>query len=326
MRLSILSHTLAYGSLAAASQDLYPRDLATVSSVIATVDSNIKSLAVAVDSFQADATQINAASQALISSITQGTATISVTAELSLADALSLQQTITTLQTDAQALITALQSKKAAFETAGLCTTVLQVSTDLSAAGKGLIDTIIGKVPEGAREIARNLASGVSTVLGQGASLFSATSCRNGAAGAGGGSGVGVSLVPVGSISISATAIVESTLGAMPFPSYQAGGGSGGQGQCMCPCACAATTSTSTFRPSPPPSQITRPTQSPSRPPLPTQVTSTATVDVIGTVTPPATSRNVTTSRPSQVVTAGAAVTSGGFASLLIFVLFALLL
>jgi len=291
-----------------ASEILLSRDLATVTTVITTVDTNIKALTLAIQGFTSDPTQLNSASQSLLSSIRQGTASISASTELSLADAISLQQTVASLQADGEALVAGLAAKKTAFEQAGLCTVVFNTATELGAASKALIDAVISKVPEAARGVAQNLVSGVVTTLQKSTENFAPGSCTN-AAGSGSGSDSGshagsqlgagpssctssnrgVVIVSTGPAPRPTATVVftQSTFGGVPFP-QQSPPPLGGQGQCLCPCQCTATT-------------------------VPTVQIATRTSSVF---VPPAStprSQNVTASTPPRpVVTAGATRAGSG--------------
>ena len=298
MKITAFFTCLALGS----ASELLSRDLATVTTVVGTVDTNIKALAQAVQAFTSDATQVNSASQSLLESVKQGTITISATAELSLTDAISLQQTVSALQTDGEALVSGLAAKKAAFEQAGLCTVVFNTATELGIASKALIDAVVGKVPEAARGVAGNLVSGVISTLQKSADDFSQGNCIN--AGGSGKSGQdqsgqhgvipgantnptcttnqGAVIVSAGIPKPTATAIITASFAAIPFP-QQTPPSLPGQGQCMCPCQCAATS-------------------------VPTVTVQTRTSSVFVPPVPTPVPQNVTTSTPPRpVVTAGAA-------------------
>jgi len=295
MKATIFACLFAIG---ASSELLPPRDLATITAVVGTVDTNIKALTIAIQGFTSDPTQLNSASQSLLGSIRQGTVTISASAELSLADAISLQQLVASLQADGEALVSGLATKKRTFEQAGLCSVVFKTATDLGTASKALIDAVVSKVPEAARGVAQNLVSGVVTTLQKSTEDFAPGRCTNAAGSGHSGAGSearpstctssnrGVVIVSTGPAPTPTATVVatRSTLGAVPFP-QQSPPPLGGQdqGQCMCPCQCAVT--------SLPAVQVTTRTSSVFVPP-------------VSTPRP----QNITASTPPRpVVTAGAA-------------------
>lgn len=218
---------------------LVERDLPTVTSVIAKVDSGIKALDTAVQAFSGSDSDVSSAGDALVSTIKAGTTTVDGSDDLSLADALGLQGAVTTLQGDANSLVASLSAKKSAFEDAGLCASIRQQTTDISSASSDLIDAIVSKVPEAAQGIAKDLASGILKALAQAQSDFAEGSCTD-KAGSGGGStstggggstssgggGSGSTSAPGGG-STSAPGDGGSTSGGGSGPTTSAGGGGG---------------------------------------------------------------------------------------------------
>ncbi|KAK1766360.1 cell wall protein [Phialemonium atrogriseum] len=220
---------------------LVERDLPTVTSVIAKVDSGIKALDTAVQAFSGSDSDVSSAGDALVSTIKAGTTTVDGSDDLSLADALGLQGAVTTLQGDANSLVDSLSAKKSAFEDAGLCASIRQQTTDISSASSDLIDAIVSKVPEAAQGIAKDLASGILKALAQAQSDFAEGSCTDKAgSGGGGGStstggggstsagsgGSGSTSAPGGG-STSAPGGGGSTSGGGSGPTTSAGGGGG---------------------------------------------------------------------------------------------------
>lgn len=165
------------------------RDLATIQGVIGDVSTKLDALNSAAQSFSGDAAGLTQASSDLSSTIQSGTSTVQGTDALTLTDAVSLQSTVQGLQGTAQTLVDNLGSKKSAIEQAGLCDTVLQQSEGLSTDSQGLIDAIVGKVPQEAQSIAQNLVAGFTSTLQQNQANFAQGNCTNAAGGGGGGGG-----------------------------------------------------------------------------------------------------------------------------------------
>jgi hypothetical protein len=153
------------------------RDLATVSSVVAGVSAAITKLDTSVKAFSGDATQITADSAALITTLKTGATTIQGSTALSLTEALGLQSSVTTLQTAADGLVTDLGAKKAAFQTAKLCTTVATTVQDVQTSSNTLITGVVSKVPAAGQGIANNLVGGLKDTLSKGVALFANGAC-----------------------------------------------------------------------------------------------------------------------------------------------------
>lgn len=163
------------------------RDLATINGVIGDVSTKLTALNSAAQSFSGDAGALTSASTDLSNTIKTGTTTVQGTDALTLTDAVSLQSTVQGLQSNAQTLVDNLSSKKSAIEQAGLCDTVLQQSMGLSTDSKGLIDAVVGKVPQEAQSIAQNLVAGFTATLQQNQANFAQGNCTNASGGGGGG-------------------------------------------------------------------------------------------------------------------------------------------
>ncbi|KAM0283747.1 hypothetical protein ACHAQH_002336 [Verticillium albo-atrum] len=171
---------------------LVARDLATVTGVINQVGTGISSLDRAVQSFTTDPTQVQQASQQLINTFRQGATSIQGSTELTLQEAIQLQQLVGGLQSSGQSLVRNLQAKKPAFQQANLCDIVRSQVADVTTGASGLIDAIVGKVPQAAQQIAAQMAAGFTRTLQESAQGFSAQNCVNAGGQTGGGAGVGV--------------------------------------------------------------------------------------------------------------------------------------
>lgn len=196
------------------------RDLATIQGVIGDVSTKLEALNSAAQSFSGNADALTSASSDLSSTIKSGTSTVQGTGALTLTDAVSLQSTVGTLQTNAQTLVNNLASKKSAIEQAGLCDTILQQSKSLSTDSQALIDAVVSKVPQEAQSIAQNLVAGFTSTLQQNQANFAQGNCTNASGGGGGGSSSPTSTGSSSSHSSSASA----------SPTATGGGSSGGGG------------------------------------------------------------------------------------------------
>lgn len=208
------------------------RDLPTVTSVIATVQSSLAALDDAVKAFNGDASGITNAGNALQSAISGGVTTIQATSNLSLNDAVSLQQQVGTLQTAGQTLVTDLAAKKPAIQQANLCDQVRQQSDALNTQSQQLINTITGKVPTEAQSIASQLAGQFIATLQQNSANFAQGNCTNASGGSGGSSssssssssaGAGAATSAAGTSTGAATAGATGAGGASSVPVATAG-------------------------------------------------------------------------------------------------------
>jgi hypothetical protein len=163
------------------------RDLATIQGVIGDVSTKLTALNSAAQSFSGDASALTSASSDLSSTIKSGTSTVQATDQLTLTDAVSLQSTVGTLQTNAQTLVDNLASKKSAIEQAGLCDIILTQSQGLSTDSQALIDAVVSKVPQEAQSIAQGLVAGFTSTLQQNQANFAQGNCTNASGGGGGG-------------------------------------------------------------------------------------------------------------------------------------------
>ncbi|EEY20370.1 cell wall protein [Verticillium alfalfae VaMs.102] len=169
---------------------LVVRELAIVTGVINQVGTGIASLDQAVQAFTTDPTQLQQASQQLINTFRQGATSIQGSTELTLQEAVQLQQLVGSLQTNGQSLVRNLQNKKPAFQQANLCDVVRAQVGEFTTGAGSLIDAIVSKVPQAAQQIAAQMAAGFTRALQESAQGFSSQNCVN-AGGAGAGVGVG---------------------------------------------------------------------------------------------------------------------------------------
>jgi len=155
------------------------RDIATVTSAVTQVDGSIRNLDQAIRSFNGDATQINSAAQSLVNTLNTATTQIQQSSNLTVEDALSLQSTVSSLQTDGSNLIADLEAKKSAIEAASMCNTIFQQTSSISTAAQNLITAVISKLPNSVQSVGNQLAAGVVATLQQPMMDFSASNCTN---------------------------------------------------------------------------------------------------------------------------------------------------
>ncbi|KAF5008737.1 hypothetical protein FDECE_4974 [Fusarium decemcellulare] len=180
-----LCHIVGFLSLAIASPNgvirsppsLVGRDLATVTEVLSDVGSGIDKLDSAVKSLPGDPDPVVNAAESLVSVINDGKSKVDKSDDLSLSDALGLQDPVQDLTKKAETLTDNLKSKKSGIQDAGLCSTTRSQISDINEASQKLIDSVVSKVPEAAQSIAKDLASDLTNVLNEAQDAFSESNC-----------------------------------------------------------------------------------------------------------------------------------------------------
>ncbi|KAF9877243.1 hypothetical protein CkaCkLH20_05509 [Colletotrichum karsti] len=162
------------------------RDLATISGVIQQVDNQLKMLNTAVQGFNGDINGLATAAGGFVNTLQQGTQQVEGTSEITLNEALNLQQFVTGLQSDGNALIKGLNDKKPEFEKANLCGVIVSQVDQTGTSAQKLIDAVVKKVPQSVQQVAAQLAGSFAKSLSDAKDNFSPGKCNN-ANGMGGG-------------------------------------------------------------------------------------------------------------------------------------------
>ncbi|KAL8371671.1 hypothetical protein RB595_001461 [Gaeumannomyces hyphopodioides] len=195
----IINSLLLAAGLAAPAASLARRDLAAIQGALKNVEDGLGKVKTAVQGLNGNdinsGTPILSVSDALSKTIKQATTDIQGSQELSLQDALSLQQSSGALITAAQDTVSALTAKKAALDQLGVTqiavTTLKQQKTDSSALGKALVS----KIPAIGQGIAQQSIDQIDQTLDKGITALSAAPAGGAAApaapagGANGGAG-----------------------------------------------------------------------------------------------------------------------------------------
>ncbi|XDG01583.1 hypothetical protein ABKA04_001198 [Annulohypoxylon sp. FPYF3050] len=175
-------------AVAGVSADLVPdqpptkvkRDLATVTSVVSQVSAAITKLDASVKTFDgSDLTSVQSNAQALISALTSGASSLASSGAISLTDALGLQSVVTPLGSAAETLVQDVVDKKDKFQQAAACSVVGNEISSAGTAAKSLVDGVVSMVPEAAQSIAQSVASKIVDTLTNLASEFSSDKCKN---------------------------------------------------------------------------------------------------------------------------------------------------
>ncbi|KAI0397092.1 hypothetical protein F5Y17DRAFT_417161 [Xylariaceae sp. FL0594] len=179
---------VAFAFTAVAELQLYPfptpikRDVAAISSVASLISDAITKLDTSVKAFGKDGTQVQSDAENLAKSVTDGAKTIasSPAGAISLADLSSLQQTVVSPLTTASAnLLADLESKKGAFEAAGLCGSFESIFKSISAEVQGLVCGITSALPQEAQALVSQQLQDLTGKLTQCGDVFQQAHCTN---------------------------------------------------------------------------------------------------------------------------------------------------
>ncbi|KAM3559715.1 hypothetical protein ARSEF4850_004011 [Beauveria asiatica] len=164
------------------------RNLATVTSVLNHVGTDLDGLNTAIKNFNGDPNVVLDASNKAIQGLKDGDAKVQPLPELSLNDALGLTGPAKDLQTKGDALLASIKGRKDIIAKADLFqVTLLQVS-DLKTAADALIKSVVSKVPAAAQSIVQGLVSPLQQALTEAKDIFSSANCQNSGGSGGGGS------------------------------------------------------------------------------------------------------------------------------------------
>ncbi|KAM3555467.1 hypothetical protein MY1884_005588 [Beauveria asiatica] len=164
------------------------RNLATVTSVLNHVGTDLDGLNTAIKNFNGDPNGVLDASNKAIQGLKDGDAKVQPLPELSLNDALGLTGPAKDLQTKGDAVLASIKGSKDIVAKADLFqVTLLQVS-DLKTAADALIKSVVSKVPAAAQSIVQGLVSPLQQALTEAKDIFSSANCQNSGGGGGGGS------------------------------------------------------------------------------------------------------------------------------------------
>ncbi|EFQ34871.1 cell wall protein [Colletotrichum graminicola] len=155
------------------------RDLATIQNVITQVGNSLKELNTAVEAFNGDLTGLATAAGGFSNVLSQGTKQVQDTSEITLNEALQLQQFVSGLQSDGNALTKNLDKKKPEFEKANLCGVISSQVGTVGDNAKKLIDAVVSKVPQSVQSVASQLAGGFATTLSSTQQSFGEGNCTN---------------------------------------------------------------------------------------------------------------------------------------------------
>ncbi|OAQ61276.1 cell wall protein [Pochonia chlamydosporia 170] len=169
------------------------RDLKAITGVLDNVKSDLQNLDAVVkkDGNGKDPEPLLKASNALLQTLKKGKTTVDGSSELALTDAVALTQPVQDLTKLGQTLTDDLKSIRPNVEKLGECQVVRTQISSINAGSQALIKSVVGKVPEEARDIANQLSAGLTKVLEQAQDDFSEQNCKGSGGGGSPSSGSG---------------------------------------------------------------------------------------------------------------------------------------
>jgi len=176
---------LAFAATAIASPaNLFRRDLATIqaafssiSTAVNSLDNGIKAITPATDP-QGAVDSLTQLSGVVIGALNSGTASVTPTSNVGLADAVSLLSSSNTLVSAVNTTISDLISKKSILDAANADATIIQQLQDQKTASQAFIAAVITKVPSSVSNLANQQAQQVVTALNRGITAFGGTVTR----------------------------------------------------------------------------------------------------------------------------------------------------
>jgi hypothetical protein len=155
-------------------------DLASIEGVISKIESDVNAFDTAVKAYSGGSgySDLESASQTIVTDTNTGVSTVKASADLSESDALSLTSPVQALTADIQTAIDDLIAKKSQIEAACQGPAVLASLQSQNTAAVALADAITSKVPSSLQSVASQLSAGISTAIQKGISAYQgATSC-----------------------------------------------------------------------------------------------------------------------------------------------------
>lgn len=154
------------------------RDLATFESVLGDVDTDINKLDTAVKAYTGGAgtNVINAANE-LTGTINSGKTTIDGQPQLTLSEALALQDPVETLTASTKTLVDDLTGKRSSIISNKLCATTRGLVGKIDTSANALINSVVSKVPSAAQSIAERLVRDLRSELARAKTNFNAENC-----------------------------------------------------------------------------------------------------------------------------------------------------
>ncbi|PYH85642.1 hypothetical protein BO82DRAFT_164960 [Aspergillus uvarum CBS 121591] len=162
---------------------LVERDVAAVTSVLADIETKVKALDSAINSYSGgDPSKVESASSDLVSTINSGTSTVTGSDDLSSTDALEIPGPVQDLTKDVQTAVNDLISKKDQFVSAGAGATVYQQLQKQYTAAKNLADALTSKVPDSLSSLASSLSAGITDAIQKGVDEYKDVATSSGTA------------------------------------------------------------------------------------------------------------------------------------------------
>jgi len=167
---------LALVGSAAAAPALQARQANAITGALGNINTALQGLDTSVKAFNGDAAQlgdIQTKSTAVQKAITDGTASVQASQPITIADALQVQKSSTTLVTTIKSTVTDLTGKKAMLDQIQASPIVLMGLQMQKQAAMGLQTAVVAKVPAGLQNTAQSVSGQISAALDTGIQAFS---------------------------------------------------------------------------------------------------------------------------------------------------------
>lgn len=153
------------------------RDVATIKGVLLNVQNGVDNLDAVGKAFDGNIQPVLDASNALITTVNEGKSTVDGSSNLSLGEALQLLGPVGTLKDHAQTLSDDLLARRAQVQQAKGCDLTRTQIGGIKDSSKGLIASIVSKVPDAAKNIANQQASQFTDILQKAEDNFAGSNC-----------------------------------------------------------------------------------------------------------------------------------------------------
>lgn len=220
MKATVSFVTLALGAAVLAEEwdPLPKRDVATIQNVIMMASTALETLDTTVKAFNGqDFNKLAGDAQNLKTVLMSSTQQVMGTSPITAQEAITLQSSLTPVQTAGMNLVSDLKSKKSQFEQASLCTMVQQQATDIGSAASALLAATVMKVPAELQSVATQLTSSFTSQLTDAGLEFSPGNCTDAAGGSASLAGITMSNSTSSSSSSSTPKSGAATYGASAF-------------------------------------------------------------------------------------------------------------
>lgn len=182
---------LVVSAMAEEWDPLPKRDVATIQNVIMQTSTALQTLDTTVKAFDgSDFSKLATDAANVKTVLVQSTQQIQATTPISAQDAITLQSSLSPVQSLGASLVQDLVAKKPQIQQASLCGIVQQQTSDIGGAASGLIQATVSKVPANLQQVAGTLTAQFTSQLNDLSGQFAPGNCTNAAGGSASAAGI----------------------------------------------------------------------------------------------------------------------------------------